>query len=125
MKNLLLATLYSLLVLALSGSARLEAKKINPHREQKSCLECHIKKGYAELKKSTFELCAKCHQKIISAGLHPLEGLHNRTTTTVEGLPLKEGKIVCITCHEPHGKTEYQGLLRKDPNDLCVSCHLK
>lgn len=100
MKNLLLATLYSLLVLVLSGSASSEAKKINPHREQKYCLECHIKRGYAELKKSSFELCAGCHKDIITAGLHPLEGLHNQSTSTVTGLPLKEGKVETI-CLNP------------------------
>jgi predicted CXXCH cytochrome family protein len=123
--NLLLATYYSLLVFGLSGSAGLEAKKINPHQEQNHCFECHTKEEYAELKGSIIETCARCHEEIISGVLHPLEGMHNLTTTTVESLPLKEGKIVCITCHEPHGKTEHYRLLRKDPNDLCTSCHLK
>jgi len=128
MKNLLLTTVYSLLTLFLLGCASLpigKETKINLHREQKYCLECHTKQGYQELKKPTSNLCARCHQEIISAGLHPLEGLHNQKANMVEGLPLKEGKIVCTTCHEPHGKTEYQALLRKHPNDLCITCHSK
>lgn len=134
MKKLFCGLGIVLFLLGRNGSAVLEAKKINPHREQKYCLECHIKRGYAELKKSSFELCAGCHKDIITAGLHPLEGLHNRSTSTVTGLPLREGKIVCITCHEPctrtvqgepDGKTEHYGLLRKEASDLCLTCHLK
>lgn len=125
MKNLLLVTLYSLLVLVLSGSTGVEAKKINPHREQKYCLECHTKKGYGELKKTILQLCGRCHQEIVKGGYHPLDGLHYSVLSSKEDLPLKEGKIVCTTCHEPHGKTEHSGLLRKNTNDLCFSCHLK
>jgi predicted CXXCH cytochrome family protein len=42
----------------------------------------------------------------------------------VGGLPLKEGKVTCVTCHDPH-KNPYSMLLRVPAKDLCLVCHKK
>jgi len=56
------------------------------------------------------EACYKCHPKIY--GLFALPSHH----------PLKEGKMVCSDCHDPHGQLE--GNLRAERlNLLCWKCH--
>ena len=38
-------------------------------------------------------------------------------------MPLREGKMVCSDCHNPHGSTT-EALLKKDSiNDTCYTCH--
>ena len=38
-------------------------------------------------------------------------------------MPLREGKIVCSDCHNPHGSFT-EALLKKDSiNDICYTCH--
>ncbi len=38
-------------------------------------------------------------------------------------MPMREGKVVCTDCHNPHGSTT-EALLRADSdNDLCYKCH--
>jgi predicted CXXCH cytochrome family protein len=40
----------------------------------------------------------------------------------VKGLPLSDGKITCVTCHDPH-KNRYGKLLRVKAKELCLTCH--
>ena len=38
-------------------------------------------------------------------------------------MPMREGKIVCSDCHNPHGSIT-ESLLKKDSiNDVCYTCH--
>jgi DmsE family decaheme c-type cytochrome len=56
------------------------------------------------------EACYKCHPKIY--GLNALPYHH----------PVKEGKMVCSDCHDPHG--QYLDNLREETvNLLCYKCH--
>ena len=56
------------------------------------------------------EACYKCHPKIY--GLNALPYHH----------PIKEGKIVCSDCHDPHG--QYLDNLREETvNLVCYRCH--
>lgn len=36
---------------------------------------------------------------------------------------LDEGRMLCVTCHEPHNSV-HPALLRQPPSELCRSCHL-
>jgi DmsE family decaheme c-type cytochrome len=54
--------------------------------------------------------CYKCHQKIY--GLNALPSHH----------PIKEGKMVCSDCHDPHGQ-ETANLKEATVNLLCYKCH--
>ena len=38
-------------------------------------------------------------------------------------MPMREGKVVCSDCHNPHGSVT-EALLKKDLiNDVCYTCH--
>jgi len=122
--HLLPIPLCILLLLACAGlRPKKEVRKINPHREQKYCLQCHIKEGSRKLRASTTKLCIRCHQKIIKDGCHPVNVVYSKQVAGL--LYFEKKRIVCITCHEPHGKMKYGKLLRMNPNDLCLACHPK
>lgn len=56
------------------------------------------------------EACYKCHQKIFA--LSNLPSHH----------PIREGKMVCGDCHDPHGQRE-KNLKAESLNLLCYKCH--
>lgn len=88
-----------------------------PHED---CLNCHKEKDSKELKSPVNELCLKCHP-LSTQRDHPV---NIKATVRPVKLPLdSEGRITCITCHEPHGKTGKERLLRMQFNDLCRECH--
>ena len=97
-----------------------------------SCVKCHAvhgnkdkvayrdKLGYRHkhvkdtlLKKPEPELCFTCHKDIMAKTNYPN---HH---------PIKEGKMVCSECHNPHGSM-VEPLLRTDErkNELCFKCHM-
>jgi DmsE family decaheme c-type cytochrome len=58
------------------------------------------------------EACYKCHPKIY--GLNSLPSHH----------PIKEGKMVCSDCHDPHGQYGNEKNLKEATiNLLCYKCH--
>ncbi len=83
-----------------------------------ACTDCHkIHQGANPVKKSLKQpepgLCYSCHQEYQAKASFPS---HH---------PLKEGKMTCSSCHQPHGSTKK--LLKSDerPNDLCYTCHAR
>jgi DmsE family decaheme c-type cytochrome len=56
------------------------------------------------------EACFKCHPEIFAKGALPS---HH---------PVKEGKMVCSDCHDPHGQLE-GNLKAESKNLLCWKCH--
>jgi predicted CXXCH cytochrome family protein len=50
---------------------------------------------------------------------------HTRAAVEQSGLPLPEGRIQCVTCHDPHNTGRHAGLLQisNDRSRLCLSCH--
>jgi DmsE family decaheme c-type cytochrome len=82
-----------------------------------SCITCHsvhsAKSDHAQLKTaSAMETCVTCHRqeatKMLKAG----------------HMPVREGKMDCMSCHNPHGSTNVRML--KTGNSIpesCVTCH--
>lgn len=97
-----------------SDSKHLALWESSKHRSAGlSCDSCHS--GHSSLAKSLkmpqTELCFSCHKDIKSeAGRQS----HH---------PLKEGKISCSDCHDPHGSFGSKSLKADSVNELCYKCH--
>jgi DmsE family decaheme c-type cytochrome len=82
-----------------------------------SCVTCHSvhdpKSAVAQLKAvSVIDTCVTCHKTEVAK--------QQRTGH----MPLREGKMSCTSCHNPHGSTNVR-MLRVGNwiNETCVSCH--
>ena len=82
-----------------------------------SCVTCHSvhapKSERAQLKSATvIETCVACHKTEVMK------------TRRAGHMPLREGKMDCASCHNPHGSTGVRMLKAGNSiNDTCVSCH--
>jgi DmsE family decaheme c-type cytochrome len=82
-----------------------------------SCVTCHSihnpKSDKAQLKTaSVIDTCTTCHKTEV-----------NKLQRSAH-MPLREGKMTCVSCHNPHGSTNVR-MLRVGNwiNETCVSCH--
>ena len=81
-----------------------------------ACVNCHTVMKSVSRKnqlKTAFEpdTCFQCHK---DRRAQMFRSSH---------MPLREGKIVCSDCHNPHGSVT-EALLKKDSiNDVCYTCH--
>jgi DmsE family decaheme c-type cytochrome len=82
-----------------------------------SCITCHsihnFKSDRAQLKTvSVIETCATCHKQEVAK------------EQRFAHMPLREGKMDCASCHNPHGSTNVR-MLRygNSVNETCVTCH--
>jgi predicted CXXCH cytochrome family protein len=57
------------------------------------------------------DACLKCHQAQVGEMSLPY---HH---------PLREGKISCVDCHDPHGGSGRNNLRTANVNQLCLGCH--
>jgi DmsE family decaheme c-type cytochrome len=87
------------------------------HEERNlACVNCHtIMKSVSRKNqlKTAFEpdTCFQCHK---DRRAQMFRSSH---------MPMREGKIVCSDCHNPHGSIT-ESLLKKDSiNDVCYTCH--
>jgi DmsE family decaheme c-type cytochrome len=82
-----------------------------------SCVTCHSihspKSAAAQLKTaSVIETCATCHKTEVAK------------MQRSGHMPLREGKMDCGSCHDPHGSTNVRMLkVGNWVNETCVSCH--
>ncbi len=90
---------------------------------KKDCTACHtshdVKKGTPALKKPVSELCIECHPDRKAPNEHKVDVVPKMKP---EGLPLADGRMTCVTCHDPHDN-KYGSLLRMTENKLCLTCH--
>ncbi len=81
-----------------------------------ACVDCHNPhpKGAAPkalLRKAQIELCTNCH-------------LQKKAQLMRSGhMPLREGKLECTSCHNPHGTPNDKLLLQTSVQQNCYSCH--
>jgi len=78
-----------------------------------ACHKIHQDKGTvkASLVKAEPDLCYGCHQEYQAKANFPS---HH---------PIKEGKMTCSSCHEPHGSALKNLKTDERSNDLCFNCH--
>lgn len=85
-------------------------------RRNLACTECHgiheYKSLRAQLKTLTDpETCYACHQSVRAKGM--------RTSHH----PVREGKLVCSSCHNPHDGSRPKLIRADSVNELCYQCH--
>jgi DmsE family decaheme c-type cytochrome len=85
-------------------------------RQDVSCATCHsvhsAKSAMGQLKTATdSETCYGCHK---SERAKTLRSSHH---------PIREGKIGCSSCHNPHDGSRPQMLRAEAVNELCYTCH--
>lgn len=81
-----------------------------------SCITCHEPHPSgpapkALLRKPQFELCTSCHLQKKAALMRSSH------------MPMREGKVVCTSCHNPHGTPYPRMLPQVSVNQNCYSCH--
>ena len=91
--------------------------KGSPHeRNDVACTNCHTimqRRGPKQLARANVvETCGQCH-------LVKRAQLLGRLTH----MPIPEGKMSCVDCHNPHGSATPFMLVKDSPNDTCFTCH--
>lgn len=80
-----------------------------------SCLACHkLHKGPQQKAKreEIAELCFTCHPDV------------KAQTNLFSHHPLREKKMSCVDCHDPHGSTQEHLLKGDTPKETCTRCHM-
>ena len=78
-----------------------------------ACADCHAvhRPGLVMERTTQAEVCYRCHKSI-------------RTQTYQASThPIREGKVVCSDCHNPHGSIGPTELKQLSINDNCFICH--
>jgi DmsE family decaheme c-type cytochrome len=81
-----------------------------------ACISCHsvhsFKSSHSQLKEATeSETCFQCHKQI------------RAKTMRQSHHPVREGKLDCGSCHDPHDGTKPKMIRANWTNELCLTCH--
>ncbi|OGL07164.1 MAG: hypothetical protein A3I03_06390 [Candidatus Rokubacteria bacterium RIFCSPLOWO2_02_FULL_68_19] len=89
----------------------------SPHESRDvACTNCHqvmeqVSDKFQLKKASVIETCGQCH-------------LQKRAQTMRSShMPLREGKMTCTSCHNPHGTVTPALLKENSLNETCYTCH--
>jgi len=84
------------------------------------CSDCHAIHGEVQgeqraiqSRRQVNDHCLRCHQKQDAQASLPY---HH---------PIREGKMTCVDCHDPHGGSAGNNLKLSNTNELCFSCHVE
>ncbi len=120
------------------GYTRKSGTPINTQNDR--CLQCHTTRARLHWFGSGHEVanlgCSDCHdpmtnkspQGLLRMGginetcfsCHPRQRVEFRKRSH---MPLVEGKLTCVDCHDPHGSPTRPLLRADDVNQLCYQCH--
>ena len=114
----------------------MSAKDVNA-----TCLSCHTKSSHADFEGGMHAArnlsCATCHSvhapkseraqlKTVTA-VETCQTCHKQEAMKVKKsghMPVREGKMDCVTCHSPHGSNNVRMLKTGNTlNEMCASCH--
>jgi DmsE family decaheme c-type cytochrome len=81
-----------------------------------ACTNCHqimkrVSPKFQLLKGTELETCLQCHQE---KRAQLFRNSH---------MPVREGKMTCSDCHQPHGTATEHLIREASLNDLCYKCH--
>lgn len=89
----------------------------SPHDNRDvACTNCHVVmkqvSNQKQLAKPTvIEVCRQCHLRQAASQMF------------FSHMPLREGKMDCASCHNPHGTVAEKLLKANSLNDVCYQCH--
>ena len=63
------------------------------------------------VKQSTMEVCFQCHP------------MRRAEVERSAHMPMREGKVTCTDCHNPHGSPNPSLLVKATVNETCYQCH--
>jgi len=97
-----------------AGGAQLNWQFGNHASAGNTCIDCHdimsMEDPVLERSRQT-DICFNCHKdkraKMYRRSRHPI----------------REGKVVCSDCHNPHGSAGPSQLVRNSVNETCYLCH--
>jgi DmsE family decaheme c-type cytochrome len=81
-----------------------------------ACTSCHrvmdnVSHANNLAKVNEIETCGTCH---LQKRAQQMRSSH---------MPLREGKMSCSSCHNPHGTVSHALLKESSPNETCYTCH--
>ena len=76
-----------------------------------SCHDSHVSKDPVLSARTQADVCYTCHVAQRGEFLKPYAH------------PVKQGKIACSDCHQPHGSTSEAQLVKATVNQTCYQCH--
>ncbi len=111
-----------------------------PEQNNVICLNCHERGERAQWRGSVHEVrglaCTNCHtvMKSVSAKFQLKTAFQPDTCFQCHKdrraqmfrsshMPMREGKIVCSDCHNPHGSVTEKLIRENSVNDNCYKCH--
>jgi DmsE family decaheme c-type cytochrome len=82
-----------------------------------ACTNCHkvmedISPKFQLAKENMIETCGQCHLQKKA-----------QTMSRYTHMPLREGKMTCSSCHNPHGTVTPSLLKEPSVNETCFNCH--
>lgn len=77
------------------------------------CHQMHVQHDPARDRVKQVEVCTDCHTE--------QRAQINRPTRH----PIKEGKVACSDCHNPHGSAGPKLMVRDSVNETCYTCHME
>lgn len=78
-----------------------------------SCHNVHAAKDKVRDRLAQADVCFSCHKDKRAEANRPSRH------------PVKEGKVACSDCHNPHGSAGTKLLVRGNVNDTCYQCHME
>jgi DmsE family decaheme c-type cytochrome len=116
--------------------------KVSPREASETCMSCHARDQHALWDGSSHDArnlsCVTCHSvhsfKSEQAQLKTVTELQTCATCHRDKIakldrsghmPVREGKMQCSSCHNPHGSTNVRMLRRGDSiAEACTACHV-
>jgi DmsE family decaheme c-type cytochrome len=121
----------------------LKFAQLTPRERSQACLTCHNRGAHAGWEGSAHDRrnlsCTTCHsvhnpesaarqlvkatETAVCATCHRVQV--TKTERAVAHMPVREGKMSCTTCHNPHGSITNVKALKtgNSVGELCTSCH--